>query len=72
LVYSTQRENPRFRAITKAQKLRMRLGGGPNLLQDFPTKPPRMHRRTYNRLLARAMTAQERWIGVSRDYLRRL
>jgi hypothetical protein len=30
-----------------------------------------MHTRTYDRLFARAMTAQERWIGLSRGYLRR-
>ena len=72
LAYSIQSENPHFRAITKAQKLRIRLGGNVNLLEDFPAKPPRMHRRTYDRLLARLLTAQERWVGLSRDYLRRL
>ena len=71
LAYESQSENPQFRAITKAQTLRMRLGGGPSLLEDFPAKPPRMHTRTYDRLLARAMTAQERWVGLSGDYLRR-
>jgi hypothetical protein len=30
-----------------------------------------MHRRTYYRLLARTMAAQQRWIALSRDYLRR-
>ena len=49
----------------------MRLGGGPSILDPLPRKPPRMHTRTYDRLFARAMTAQERWIGLSRGYLRR-
>jgi len=71
LAYSTQSENPHLRAITKAQKFRIRLGGTANLLEDFPTIPPRMHARTYDRLLARAMTAQERWIDLERGYLRR-
>jgi hypothetical protein len=62
---------PQFRAITKAQKLRMWLGGGPNVLEDFPAKPSRMHRRTYDRLLGRLLTAQEGWVGLQRDYLRR-
>jgi hypothetical protein len=30
-----------------------------------------MHQTADNRLLARAMTAQDRWVGLSRDYLRR-
>jgi len=71
LAYASQSESLHFRAITKAQKFRIRLGGTANLLEGFPTKPPRMHTRTYDRLLARAMTAQERWIGLSRGYLRR-
>jgi hypothetical protein len=49
----------------------MSLGGGPSLLEPLPGKPPGMHRLTYDRLLARAMTMQERWIGLQRDYLRR-
>jgi hypothetical protein len=71
LAYATQRESPRFRAITKAQHLRIRLGGTTNLLEDFPARPKRMHGRTYDRLLARLMTAQERWIGLSREALQR-
>jgi hypothetical protein len=71
LAYATQSESPHFRAITKAQKLRIRLGGDADLRAPFPRKPARMHRSTYDRLLARAMTAQERWVGLSRDYLRR-
>jgi hypothetical protein len=34
----------------KAQKIRMRLGGSPNMLQEFPDKPKGMHWRTYDRL----------------------
>jgi hypothetical protein len=49
----------------------MRLGGGPSLLDPFPEKPPRMHRLTYYRLSAKTMAAQERSIGLERDYLRR-
>jgi hypothetical protein len=69
LAYASQSESPRFRAITKAQKRRIRLGGGPNLLAPFPLKPARMHARTYHRLLGQAMTAQEYWIALSLDHL---
>jgi hypothetical protein len=31
-----------------------------------------MHRLTYYRLFHKAATAQERWVGLSRDHLRRL
>jgi hypothetical protein len=71
LAYASQSENPRYRAISRAQKLRMRLGGSANLLERFPPKPRGMHRRTYYRLLVRAMAAQERSIALESDYLRR-
>jgi hypothetical protein len=58
------------RAITKARKLRMRLGGGPSVLDRLPGKPARMHRRTYWRLLAAAIEAQERMIALDVEWLR--
>jgi hypothetical protein len=71
LAYASQSENPRHRALSKSQKIRMRLGGSPSILELFPDKPPRMHRRTYGRLFNKAAAAQERWIGLERDYMRR-
>ncbi len=71
LAYRSQQEIPRHRAISRAQKLRMRLGGRPSLLEPFPKKPRGMHRITYYRLSAKAMTAQERSIALESDYLRR-
>jgi hypothetical protein len=70
LAYRSQQEIPRHRAISRAQKLRMRLGGSANLLEPFPKKPRGMYRRTYYRLSARAMAAQERSIALDSDYLR--
>jgi hypothetical protein len=50
LAYASQQEALRFRGLGKARKIRMRLGGGPNLLDKFPSKPRGMHWRTYDRL----------------------
>jgi hypothetical protein len=53
LAYVSQQESLRFRQISRSRKIRMRLGGGPNVLAPFPDKPRRMHWRTYMRLRAR-------------------
>jgi hypothetical protein len=71
LGYRSQLENPTHRAITKAQRLRVRLGGVPNLLDPLPERPARMHRRTFHKLFNEAAEAQERWIALERDYLHR-
>ena len=71
LTYASQREVPRHRAIRRAQKLRMHLGGSANLSDPFPKRPRGMHRRTYHKLLARAMAVQERSIGLEIEYLHR-
>jgi hypothetical protein len=59
LAYESQQEVQRHRRISQAQKIRMRLGGSPNLCEPFPEKPKRMHWRTYLRLRARAEAAQD-------------
>jgi hypothetical protein len=71
LAYASQSENRRHRALSKSQKIRMRLGGSPSILELFPDKPPRMHRRTYGRLFNKAAAAQDRWMAMERDYMRR-
>lgn len=53
LAYASQQESPQFRTISRSRKIRMQLGGSPDVLQPFPEKPRRMHRRTYMRLRAR-------------------
>jgi hypothetical protein len=57
LTYTCQRENRRDRSLTTAQKIRLRLGGSPNMLEPFPDKPKGMHWRTYSRLRTRAEKA---------------
>jgi hypothetical protein len=71
LTYQTQKENPRDRAISRVQKMRMRLGGSPSLLEPFPEKPRWMHGRTYHRLRAEAIAADERSTALMVDDLRR-
>ena len=46
LAYASQQESAHFRGLWKAQKIRMRLGGSANMLEDFPEKPKGMHWRT--------------------------
>ncbi len=71
LAYQSQSESPRYRAISKSQKIRKRLGGRPSLVDPFPEKPRGMHRRTYWRLFNKAEVAQERSTSLERGYLRR-
>jgi hypothetical protein len=71
LGYKSQLESQKDRAITKARKLRMRLGGGPNLLDPLPERPPRMHPRTFHKLFNEAADAQERYLALALEHLRR-
>jgi hypothetical protein len=49
LGYASQQEPVRRRGLGKLQKIRMRLGGSPNMLDKFPVKPKGLHWRTYER-----------------------
>ena len=51
------RQTALHRGLDKARKIRMRLGGGVDLLTPFPQRPKGMHRRTFERLRARAEAA---------------
>jgi hypothetical protein len=56
LAYASQRETKYSRALRRARKLRLRLGGEPTD-DEYPDKPPRMRWATYNRLLDKLRAA---------------
>lgn len=50
LAYASQLEPVGLRGLGRARKIRMNMGGGANILDDFPQKPKGMHWRRYERL----------------------
>ena len=60
LAYTSQQETAHQRGLWKSQKIRMRLGGSANTLEEFPDKPKGMHWRTYGRLRRIHDVAEER------------
>src|SRR5262249_18021718 len=65
LAYASQRETKYDRALRRARKLRLRLGGDP-ADDEFPDKPKRMRWATYNRLMDRLVAAD----GVAEERLK--
>ncbi len=62
LRYECQSESPAERASRQQRKVRRRLGGSTNLLDEFPPKPSGMHRTTYQRLEALDDDMQSIWV----------
>lgn len=50
------------RAITRAVRLRRRLGGDGSLHEPFPRRPKEMKQKTWWRLLAKAIRDEQRWL----------
>ena len=57
-LYGGQRDNEAVRAIQRAIKIRMHLGGSPDLSQPFPNRPKRTSKATYAALRAEAFRLQ--------------
>ena len=69
LAYESQQQSPHDRALEKARKIRMQLGGSANLFAKFPDKPKHMHWLTYHRLRCNYNIAEERAInGLMRPF----
>ena len=64
LSYESQNEPSHYRALRKAQKIRLRLGGSANMTEPFPERPHYMHRRTYQRLGDRYKVAVGQYLGL--------
>jgi hypothetical protein len=66
LAYASQHEAVRHRGLGKAWKIRMQLGGSPNVLEEFPDKPKGMHWGTYDRLRRAHDLAAAHSMGLTR------
>jgi hypothetical protein len=69
LRYESQREDKTQRALTRAQKIRKRLGGSANMTQPFPEKPKGMRWRTYERLFWEHHEAEMEQLASMREWL---
>jgi len=70
LAYESQTESPAYRALSRTQNIRVRLGGSGSMAEEFPNRPKGMHRKTYLGLLRRANVHEQiadeammAWIG---------
>jgi|SRR5579862_1036368 len=72
LIYETQQETRKNRAMHRAQSIRMQLGGSGSLRDPFPDKPKGMHFRTYLQLFSKAMSHEQAFWGPMVELLNRL
>lgn len=58
VTYPIQRVAPLYRALARAQKLRVQLGGSADITVPFPERPKGMHHWTYTKIALRAHAAE--------------
>ena len=63
LRYASQRRGAKSRKYLQSLKLRLRLNGVASLAAPFPERPPRMHEKTYQRLLEKAELNRPGFLG---------
>ncbi|HZB09726.1 MAG TPA: hypothetical protein VE525_11520 [Rubrobacter sp.] len=69
LVYESQREDKMHRALRRAQKIRMLLGGSANMMEPFPEKPKGIHHDTYMKLFWEHHEAETEQLTRMREWL---
>jgi hypothetical protein len=72
LTYAMRQAIPRDRHLLRAQRIRTRLGGSRNMMEDFPGKPKGMHWRQYHRMRESHDRAAERAFGMIETWIDRL
>jgi hypothetical protein len=72
LTYAMRQAIPRDRHLLRAQRIRRRLGGSANMLEDFPAKPKGMHSRTYAKLRRTHDLAEQKAMAGLTQFVDRL
>jgi hypothetical protein len=62
LAYASQQDRDRDTALSKLQRIKMRMAGSGSILEPFPPKPNGMHWRTYERLRSEHHVAESAWL----------
>jgi hypothetical protein len=65
LTYRSQRELRPMRLLSKAQKIRRRLGGSGSIYDRFPGRPGRMRWQTYDALREKAEQAKRKYFSLA-------